>query len=59
MKWLYVEYEHKLVQKTFTMYEFIDFLELIEEIVKDERKQRWLENLSKERGKPHKITLMF
>jgi hypothetical protein len=58
VKWLLVEYEYKLVQRTFTIYEFIEFLETIEKILKDEGKQNWLENLCKKQGKPARITIV-
>ncbi|QGA72478.1 hypothetical protein [uncultured virus] len=57
VKWLQVAYEDKLVQKSFTIYEFIDFLEGIEKMF-EEWKQGWLERLSKARGKPAKITII-
>ncbi len=59
VKWLLVKYEHKLVQRSFTLYEFIEFLETIEKITKDEKEQKWLETLNKERGKPARITIMI
>ena len=58
LKWLFVRYEDKLVQRTFTIYEFIDFLETIEKILTEEWRQKWLEDLSRERGKPARITIV-
>ena len=59
IKWLQVEYEDKLVQRSFTIYEFIDFLEEIEKILKEEWRQRYLEDLCKNRGKPARITIII
>jgi L-rhamnose mutarotase len=58
LKWLLTEYEDKLVKRTFTIYEFIDFLEEIEKMLKEDWRQRWLEDLCQRTGKPARITIV-
>ena len=59
IKWLQVKYEDKLVERKFTIYGFIDFLEIIEKMLAEEWRQGWLESLSKARGKPYNITIVI
>ncbi len=59
IKWLQVEYENKLVQRSFTIYEFIEFLEMIEKMTTEEWRKKWLEDLSQRRGKPARITIVI